>query len=130
MFYQTIDQNLNYKLTPAFLTETKYAWIHVTCAHFLPNIKFSFRSAIWLTKLKEESFLNTCIICHQKSGCCVQCAHPGCQIYMHAECAWRAGFHLELPGKLDLKDKVRDKIEYSKNINKIYCEPHRPFKLI
>lgn len=109
MFYMTIDQNLNYKLSPESIVETKYSWVHVSCAHFIPDIKFSFRSAIRLSKLKEEMFHKTCIICHQKSGVCVKCAHPECMIFMHVECAWWAGFHLELLDKVDLKEKPKDK---------------------
>lgn len=47
---------------------------------------------------------------------------------MHVECAWRAGFHLELNSKIDLKEKIKEKHE--KLVNKLYCEPHWPFKLI
>lgn len=54
IFYQTIDQNYNYKLSPEFITHTKYAWAHISCASFVPEVKFTFRSAIKLNNMKES----------------------------------------------------------------------------
>lgn len=135
-----MDQRLNYKIDPAKITDTKYAWVHVSCASFIPDVKFTFRSAVKLSKLKENSFEKTCIICHQRHGACVKCSHPSCQIYMHAECARRAQFYLDIDREIsnhddlekqDNYEKKTKRLEYRTTFNrKVFCEPHRPFELI
>ena len=111
----------------------------MSCTSFLKESTWTSRSPIKLSKVREESFAKTCIICRQNHGACVKCSKEGCMIYMHPECARRAGYYLDI-GR-NIQDCDEDEIE-KESPNKIrqrlstfgerriFCEPHRPFKIV
>ncbi len=119
LYYQTMDQRLNYKLDPLKITDTKFAWVHVSCASFLPEVRFTYRSAIKLTKLKLNVFEHTCIICHQRQGACIRCSHPDCQIYMHVECARRAKFYVDIDRDITNHDDLEREDNFEKKTKKL-----------
>lgn len=93
-------------------------------------------------KLKESDFERKCIICHRIEGACVKCGHDDCRIYMHAECARRAGYYLDPDRNISSQEDIQDmdsesvskrfkRLCQSQNEHKrVFCEPHRPFTLI
>jgi hypothetical protein len=142
LFYNTIDQNQNYKLSPEFFTETKFAWTHLSCASFISEVSYTARSAVKLHNLKETRFSHTCIICHQTQGACIKCHDSECQIYFHAECAIREGYYVDVGRNISVQEDISEMDEESpakrfkrltqsqNGDQKVFCEPHRPFKLI
>ena len=55
-FYDHLDDNLNYKIESQYQIETKYAWAHLSCANFIPEIEYTPKSALKVGKLLNERF--------------------------------------------------------------------------
>lgn len=77
-----------------------YLWIHMSCAHWIPEIKFG--NPITKTpidnfsEIDKRRFKMVCSICMQKGkGCCTQCARKQCTASFHVECARLAGLAME-----------------------------------
>lgn len=106
LFYQTIDQNLNYKLSPEYFSESHYSWAHLSCASFIPECSYTSRSAVKIGRIKETQFDHTCIICHRKEGVCVKCSDETCKIWMHPECARRAGYYMDNAREISSEEEI------------------------
>ena len=97
-----------------------FSWLHLSCASWLPEFKFSPMKApiSGLEMIDKKRFRLTCLICKVRGiGCCVQCAKGKCQVAFHVECARLAGFAMETI------------ITDEDTMHVIYCEKHRPLKL-
>jgi len=77
-----------------------------------------------MNKFDFQKFGVGCVICGKKGvavGASVKCFKPECDIFFHVECAKRANYCMEIDRKCkNQKEKVF----------KIFCESHRPFKII
>ena len=62
-FYDHMDENLNYKIEEKYKLETKYAWAHLSCANFIPEIDYTAKSPLKIGKLTADRFDKACIIC-------------------------------------------------------------------
>lgn len=157
-YYEHMDENLNYKIEKEHQIETKYAWAHLSWANFILEIEYTPKSPLKIGKLNPERFDHACIICWEKNGAAIKCSQDDCDIWMHGEWARRAGYYMEC-GKMDnapnnendisndavsnapstgkknarsgrSKHKTVPLVQKNKNLLKIFCERHRPFKLI
>lgn len=87
-------------------------WVHVLCAVFTPEIKFSTSSALekaeGLSAVPLERLETTCKLCKgNKHGSCVSC--PQCRASFHVGCAAREGYIFGFdvtPVKSSRKDQV------------------------
>jgi hypothetical protein len=61
-FYDSLDDNLNYKIEKEYQIETKYGWAHLSCANFINEIEYTPKSSLKVAKLNPERFSKTCII--------------------------------------------------------------------
>nr|XP_009763847.1 PREDICTED: histone-lysine N-methyltransferase ATX4-like [Nicotiana sylvestris] len=79
-------------------TDVDPFWVHVTCAWFRPEIGFAndekMEPAIGLLAIPPKSFHQTCSICQQTHGSCIQCCK--CTVSYHTMCAFRAGYYMEM----------------------------------
>jgi hypothetical protein len=77
-----------------------------------------------MNKLDYSKFFIGCVICCKKGphvGAVIKCTKPECKIYFHVECAKRENYCMEIEKKNGIN---REKVF------KIFCESHRPFKII
>lgn len=85
------------------------------------------RTPVKMNKLDFAKFNIGCVICGKKGpqvGAVIKCTKTDCQIYFHVECAKRANYCMEIERKNGIGSSGREKIF------KIFCESHRPFKII
>lgn len=78
-----------------------------------------------MNKMDFSKFTFGCVICGKKGcqvGACVKCQKQDCNIYFHVECAKRASYCMEIEKKQGTSNRERS--------FKIFCESHRPFKII
>ncbi|KAL4792973.1 hypothetical protein BDV19DRAFT_239369 [Aspergillus venezuelensis] len=88
-------------------------WVHVTCAVWTPEIKFSsakeLEPAEGFGLIPADRFRETCKICKTNKGACVPCHFNGCNARFHIGCAFQAkyktGFDLT-PIKNSRRDSV------------------------
>jgi hypothetical protein len=83
------------------------------------------KTPVKMNKLDFSKFNVGCVICGKKGidvGAVVKCHKQGCDIYFHVECAKRANYCMEVE-----KRNVKSRGE---KVYKIFCESHRPFKII
>nr|GMD34562.1 histone-lysine N-methyltransferase ATX4-like [Ipomoea batatas] len=97
--------------------DVKPFWVHVICAWFRPEMYFpsdKMEPALGLMRVPPKTFQQTCQICNQTHGACVQCCK--CSNTYHIPCAFRAGFSLEMM------------LIANKNTNKLilHCNLHKP----
>ncbi|KAL4912043.1 hypothetical protein BDW62DRAFT_206870 [Aspergillus aurantiobrunneus] len=71
-------------------------WIHVTCAVWTPEIKFShadeLESAEGFGSIPADRFRESCKICKSNKGACVPCHFSGCNAHFHVGCAFQAKY--------------------------------------
>lgn len=71
-------------------------WIHVTCAVWTPEIKFSsaeeLEAAEGFGLISADRFRETCKICKSNKGACVPCHFSGCNAHFHVGCAFQAKY--------------------------------------
>ncbi|KAL4779296.1 hypothetical protein BJX76DRAFT_365347 [Aspergillus varians] len=71
-------------------------WIHVTCAVWTPEIKFSnakeLEPAEGFGLISADRFRETCKICKSNKGACVPCHFSGCNACFHVGCAFQAKY--------------------------------------
>jgi hypothetical protein len=93
------------------------------------------KTPVRMNRLDFQKFGIGCVICGQKGpnvGAAVKCYKAECQIYFHVECAKRANYCMEI----DKKSQTNNNLTYAVKVCqrdklfKIYCESHRPFKII
>lgn len=122
-FIQRNEQKLESDNAP--ITDTLYHWVHHSCSMWTQGPQVTPKTPVKMNKLDFSKFLVGCVICGQKGiniGASVKCFRQDCQIYFHVECAKRANYCMEI-------DKKNNKNQKEK-VFKIFCESHRPFKII
>ncbi|KAK0731604.1 hypothetical protein B0H67DRAFT_80010 [Lasiosphaeris hirsuta] len=71
-------------------------WVHVTCAVWTPEVKFSNAKALGPSEgfplIPRARFADICKVCKKDDGACVSCHH--CRTPVHVECAHQAGYVL------------------------------------
>ncbi|KAL4925184.1 DNA-binding E3 ubiquitin-protein ligase SNT2 [Aspergillus undulatus] len=71
-------------------------WVHVTCAVWTPEIKFSnaqeLEPAEGFGLIPADRFRETCKICKLNKGACVPCHFSGCNARFHIGCAFQAKY--------------------------------------
>jgi PHD-zinc-finger like domain/PHD-finger len=88
-------------------------WAHVTCALFIPEIKFSNSSALDAAEGVPFALRNRkdveCSICNTMNGACIECNTPTCHQSFHVTCALQAecAFGLDVnPVKSSRRDSI------------------------
>ncbi|KAK2813269.1 hypothetical protein FQN49_008313, partial [Arthroderma sp. PD_2] len=88
-------------------------WVHVTCAIWVPEIKFGnakdFEPAEGIESISQESYKDRCKICKTDSGACVSCRASTCNARFHVGCAHQANYTMGFdvtPIKSSRKDVV------------------------
>lgn len=122
-FIQRNETKLEMLETP--ITDTLYHWVHHSCSMWTQGPQITPKTPVKMNRLDFHKFSIGCIICGKKGvnvGAAVKCFKQDCQIYFHVECAKRANYCMEVDKKGGKNN--RDKVY------KIYCESHRPFKII
>ena len=121
-FIKRNEAKLELKASPS--TDTLYHWVHHSCAMWMKEPVVTPKTPVKMNKMDYSRFFKTCIICGQKgydNGACVKCMKQDCDIYFHVECAKRASYCMEIEKKSN---------SFKERVFKIYCESHRPFKII
>ncbi|KAI3328401.1 hypothetical protein F4824DRAFT_411821 [Ustulina deusta] len=71
-------------------------WVHVTCAVWTPEIKFSSAKALCLSEgipsIPRTRYEEVCKVCKETGGACVPC--HCCRAPVHVECAHKGGYLL------------------------------------
>ncbi|KAK9456125.1 BAH domain-containing protein [Dipodascopsis uninucleata] len=71
-------------------------WVHVNCAVWIPEIKFTdayaMQAAEGIGLIPRSHFLRECEICHIQHGVCTTCA--ACHATFHVGCAMKANYKL------------------------------------
>lgn len=132
----------------------------MSCANFIPEIEYTPKSPLKIGRLLAERFEHACIICWEKKGAAIKWSQDDWDIWMHGECARRAGYYMEC-GKVEIneteattetpesnnhssskkssskmsksessKHKGMKSVCKNKNLLKIFWERHRPLKII
>ncbi|KAL4808673.1 hypothetical protein BDV18DRAFT_88510 [Aspergillus unguis] len=73
-------------------------WIHVNCAIWTPEIKFSnakeLEPAEGFGLISPDRYRDTCKICKSNKGACVPCHFSGCNARFHVGCAFQARYKI------------------------------------
>lgn len=83
------------------------------------------KTPVKMNRMDFSKFDKGCVICGKKGisvGACVKCNKADCNIYFHVECAKRSNYCMEIEKKGASNNREKQ--------FKIYCESHRPFKII
>lgn len=119
---------LEARTTP--VTDTLYHWVHHSCSMWMQGPVVTPKRPVIMNKMDFTKFNQGCVICGKKGcavGACVKCQKQDCQIYFHIECAKRANYCMEI----DKKSIGSSSYNTHKDRNfRIFCESHRPFKII
>lgn len=93
-----------------------------------PGPQVTPKTPVKMNKLDFEKFTVGCVICGRKGidvGATVKCYKGDCDIQFHVECAKRANYCMEIERKAQgATSRTKERIF------KIFCESHRPFKII
>ena len=100
-------------------------WVHLTCAQWNKNIKFSISNSkknISIIELNNFENLNCkCDICNKDYyGPTVKCANNNCTFFCHPECARINDYYMEVE-----KDSIDMNLKYN-----LYCHDHYPNKYV
>ncbi|KAI8632055.1 hypothetical protein F5Y19DRAFT_472940 [Xylariaceae sp. FL1651] len=113
-------------------------WVHVTCAVWTPEVKFSKAKALSLTEgiplIPRARYEEVCKACKERGGACVFC--HSCRAPVHVECAHKNGYLLGFeitPVKGSRRDQhniVTIGGETGSMSALIWCKEHIPQKTV
>ena len=106
-------------------TSTLYHWVHHSCSMWMPGPVVTPKTPVKMNKMDFSRFSVGCVICGKvgiSAGATAKCAKADCNIYFHVECSKRANYYMEVEKKAGSSNREK--------VFKIYCESHRPFKII
>ncbi|KAI0537610.1 hypothetical protein GGR58DRAFT_343296 [Xylaria digitata] len=113
-------------------------WVHVTCAVWTPEVKFSRAKDLCLSEgipsIPRTKYEEMCKICKEKAGACVSCHY--CRAPVHVECAHKSGYLLGFeitPVKGSRRDQhsiVTIGGETGSMSALIWCKEHIPQKTV
>jgi hypothetical protein len=92
---------------------------------WMPGPTVTPRTPVKMNRLDYTKFNIGCVICGKKGmnvGAVIKCFKHDCQIFFHVECAKRAHYCMEIEKRGGNNNKEK--------VFKIFCESHRPFKII
>ncbi|CAF0899500.1 unnamed protein product [Adineta ricciae] len=85
---------------PMKCTASGTIWCHLTCALWLPELKFvdyvTMEPVLHLDKISHARWSLRCVVCSTLDGACVQCAHKNCRTPFHVTCGLAAGYFLDI----------------------------------
>ena len=122
---RVLENNINHNSTKERFKKNNIEWVHLTCAQWNKNIKFSIshsKKSISIIELNNfEKLNNKCDICNKDYyGPTVKCANNNCNFYCHPECARINDYYMEIE-----KDNINMNLKYS-----LYCLNHYPNKYV
>ncbi|KAI6093814.1 hypothetical protein F4821DRAFT_221508 [Hypoxylon rubiginosum] len=97
-YYRKKQEELNRPVNPRepLKRTTDNNWVHVTCAVWMPEVKFGSALALspseGIPSIPRAKYDEVCKLCKQKSGACVACHQ--CRAPVHVECAHQHGYLL------------------------------------
>ncbi|KAI1312577.1 hypothetical protein F5Y03DRAFT_241420 [Xylaria venustula] len=113
-------------------------WVHVTCAVWTPEIKFSSAKALCVSEgipsISRARYEEVCKVCKETGGACVPC--HCCRAPVHVECAHKSGYLLGFeitPVKGSRRDQhniVTIGGETGSMTALIWCKEHIPQKTV
>lgn len=107
---------------PMKCTPSGTVWCHLTCALWLPELKFGdyvkMEPILNLDKIPHARWTLRCVVCSTPDGACVQCAHKNCRTPFHVTCGLSAGYFL------DVQQTSSDSINSSRSQFNAYCLKH------
>lgn len=113
-------------------------WVHVTCAVWTPEIKFSSAKALCVSEgipsIPRARHEEVCKVCKERAGACVLC--HSCRAPVHVECAHKSGYLLGFeitPVKGSRRDQhniVTIGGETGSMSALIWCKEHIPQKTV
>ncbi|KAI1437565.1 hypothetical protein GGR50DRAFT_46887 [Xylaria sp. CBS 124048] len=113
-------------------------WVHVTCAVWTPEVKFSNAKALCLSEgvpsIPRARYEEVCKVCKERGGACVFC--HSCRAPVHVECAHKSGYLLGFeitPVKGSRRDQhniVTIGGETGSMSALIWCKEHIPQKTV
>ncbi|KAI1756742.1 hypothetical protein F4782DRAFT_526418 [Xylaria castorea] len=113
-------------------------WVHVTCAVWTPEVKFSSAKALCLSEgipsIPRTRHEEVCKVCKERGGACVLC--HSCRASVHVECAHKSGYLLGFeitPVKGSRRDQhniVTIGGETGSMSALIWCKEHIPQKTV
>ncbi|GMS91057.1 hypothetical protein PENTCL1PPCAC_13232, partial [Pristionchus entomophagus] len=95
-------------------------WVHVSCAMWIPEIKFTYTKAgrevvAGLEPIHDQRWQLKCSICDLRTGACIQCEYRACATAFHTTCAQRSG----------VCDVLHEKNEADESVNfHAFCKRH------
>ncbi|KAF2274981.1 uncharacterized protein EI97DRAFT_468260 [Westerdykella ornata] len=114
-------------LDGAFKQTTNMKWSHLLCALFIPEVSIAnttFMEPVQdVEKVPRTRWKLTCMICKQKMGACIQCAHKSCFEAFHVTCARKA--------RLCLRTNIFSRLEEERERPpefRGYCDRHTPLE--
>ena len=110
--------NYNIIIPKKDYNQTKFAWSHLSCALWNPNINlknYEKKTGIYIENITYKDFNSYCALCRKDNcGPTIKCNNDDCNCYFHPECARINNCCLEV--------EIINK-EYQYNI---YCYKHKP----
>ncbi|CAF1037693.1 unnamed protein product [Rotaria sordida] len=107
---------------PMKCTPSGTIWCHLTCALWLPELKFAdyvkMEPILNLDKIPHARWTLRCVVCSTSEGACVQCAHKNCRTPFHVTCGLSAGYFL------DVQQTSSDRTTSSRSQFNVYCLKH------
>ncbi|TGJ80044.1 hypothetical protein E0Z10_g8732 [Xylaria hypoxylon] len=113
-------------------------WVHVTCAVWTAEVKFSRAKDLCLSEgipsIPRTKYEEACKVCKEKAGACVSCHY--CRAPVHVECAHKSGYLLGFeitPVKGSRRDQhsiVTIGGETGSMSALIWCKEHIPQKTV
>ncbi|KAI0176299.1 hypothetical protein GGR52DRAFT_354420 [Hypoxylon sp. FL1284] len=97
-FYRKKQEELNRPVNPRepLKRTTDNNWVHVTCAVWMPEVKFGNALALspseGIPSIPRSRYDEVCKLCKQKGRACASCHH--CRAPVHVECAHQHGYLL------------------------------------
>jgi len=93
-----------------------------------PALQVTPKTPVKINKVDYSKFHQPCQICGRNGlevGVCIKCHKMECQHFFHVECARRANYCLEIEKKGGIAN-----VNSKEKVFKVYCQSHRPFKII
>ena len=107
---------------PMKCTPSGTVWCHLTCAFWLPELKFGdyakMEPILNLDKIPHARWTLRCVVCSTCEGACVQCAHKNCRTPFHVTCGLSAGYFL------DVQQTSNESTSSSRSQFNAYCLKH------
>lgn len=112
---------------------TQFAWVHLSCAQWIPEVVALPKQGIRISKLEEKRYSEPCSICKTSFGVSYKCSsvNHDCPLKFHVECARRSNYYLEVvKSEGPVSSGGAGGGVQNRDEKRLFCESHRPLKLI